>query len=137
MRQGPTTVTRPLLINCLATLAMISNSNTPQISLRLWIEYLLFVDLPAWDKHQQRKHCAMTTNTPANFRFVPTVVGDPRSSQHRAERIPEEIWKQYDSDIIREHAVGGTGRVQEWIKTQGINGFNPRLMHLIGWEIVC
>ena len=47
------------------------------------------------------------------------------------QRIFEEIWDQYRSDIVQElRTGGGRGHPQafEWVKRQSIAGFNPTLV---------
>lgn len=49
----------------------------------------------------------------------------------RSQRITEEIWERHREGIIQEFKLGGrNGNKQalEWIKSQNIPDFNPRLV---------
>ena len=48
------------------------------------------------------------------------------ASQHRSERIPNEIWEKYKVDVVREYQEGGTKRALHWIANQQIPDFFPR-----------
>lgn len=53
------------------------------------------------------------------------------STLTRADRIAEETWERYRTDIIREYVSGGsTGNAHaiRWIKQQEIPGFDPKLV---------
>lgn len=56
-------------------------------------------------------------------------------SQHRSERIPNEVWEKYKVDIVREYQESGTKGALNWIKHQHIPDFLPRYVPSI--ELRC